>query len=63
MVTYKENHGHLKITCDADPADLKLREWMRRQRKDRYKLRAYRLKKLNSVGFEWAYDGGAVWDG
>lgn len=63
MVAYKERHGHLKITCNADPPTLKLREWMRRQRKDRYKLRPYRLKKLNSFGFEWHFDAGAVWDG
>ena len=61
MVAYKATHGHLKITGNAGPTALKLREWLRRQRKDRFKLRASRVKRLNSVGFEWNLDADTVW--
>jgi hypothetical protein len=61
MVAYKATHGHLKITGNAGPAALKLREWLRRQRKERDKMRASRVKMLNSVGFEWNLDADTVW--
>ena len=63
MIAYQKKHGQLKFTIKSSPAATRIHEWMKMQRKARPTMKKDRIKKLDSVGFEWKPDVfNAAWD-
>ena len=62
MIEYKRKHGHLKFGRQPEPNDRRIGEWIRAQRRLRFKIKGNRLRKLNSVGFEWNRVSDSIWD-
>ena len=53
LAAFHQRHGHCRVAKSTTSPDLKVGTWVRTQRKNKLRLTADQIRRLDSLGFSW----------